>query len=369
MPERRTTVLIVEDDEANRHFLAEFLTSEGEFDVLEAGDAATAFQLFSSNPVDLVLLDVMLPDESGYNLCRRMKSVSKVFVPVILVTALNETRDKVEGLGAGADDFVSKPILREELVARTRSHLRTKRMMDRIEGYRKEASLFNERLQQEVELRTRQLQAALAQLRKALDDVEHTRLEIVERLGIAAEFRDEETGQHVKRMGFLVYEIASACGLPPDKVKMFALAAPLHDIGKMGVRDHVLLKPSQLEEGEEDLIRAHTIIGSKILANPRTELLDVACKMARSHHERWDGKGYPDGLAGDAIPLPARVCAVADAYDAMTSSRVYHPNPLDPSLAKEEIRKGAGTMFDPDVVEAFLRAFDRIVQGTPKGEL
>jgi putative two-component system response regulator len=360
MDERQATVLIVEDNSANRELLVELLGEATDFRILEAEDARTGFSLFTQEKVDLVLLDVMLPDESGLNLCRRMKSVTRIFVPIILVTALNDVSDKVMGLEAGADDFLSKPILREELLARTKSHLRTKRMMDRIDRYRSELSLFNQRLQEQVDIRTRQLQSALAELRRAKEDVERTRVEIVERLGIAAEYRDEWTGHHIRRMALYVGEISLACGLPAERAELFQLVAPLHDIGKMGVRDHVLLKPEQLEEGEVDLIREHTRIGAQILAEPRTELIAVALEMARHHHERWDGRGYPDGLKGEDIPLSARICSVADVFDALTSSRVYRADAFQLQEARRQIMAGAGTRFDPRVTEAFARAFDRI---------
>ena len=368
MSKRKTTVLVVEDNPANRELLVEMLEAEEEFEVLQAPDAATGFGLLAGNGVDLVLLDVMLPDESGFNLCKRMKSASKTFVPIILVTALNDVSDKVRGLEAGADDFITKPILKAELVARTRSHLRTKRMLDRIDRYRLELSMFNQRLQEEVEIRTRQLQAALAELKRAKGDVELTRLEIVERLGIAAEYRDKETGYHIRRMSISVYEIAVAYGLPPDKAELYRLAAPLHDIGKMGVGDHILLKPEQLEEGEIDLIRSHTTIGAKILASPRTELMEIAYQMAHAHHERWDGTGYPEGLKGDQIPLPARICAVADVFDAITSQRVYRTGTLTFEQARREVLDAAGTRFEPEAVDAFDRAYVRILEAIDGAE-
>ena len=368
MDEKQATVLIVEDNHANRELLVELLAEDTDFRILEADDARSGFVHFTQEKVDLVLLDVMLPDESGLNLCRRMKSVSRTFVPIILVTALNDVADKVKGLEAGADDFLSKPILREELLARTKSHLRTKRMMDRIDRYRSELSLFNQRLQEQVDIRTRQLQSALAELRQAKEDVERTRVEIIERLGIAAEYRDEWTGKHIRRMALYVWEISLACGLPPDRAELFRLVAPLHDIGKMGVRDHVLLKPEQLEEGEVDLIREHTRIGAQILAEPRTEVMKIAGEMARHHHERWDGQGYPDGLKGDEIPLAARICSVADVFDALTSSRVYRADGYEAEEARREIMAGAGTRFDPSVTEAFARSFDRILEIWEQGK-
>lgn len=368
MEERKATVLVIEDDPANRELLVEYLSQEGGFGTMEAADARSGFQLFCSESIDLVLLDVMLPDESGFNLCRRLKSVGRSFVPIVLVTALNEVADKVAGLEAGADDFISKPILKEELLARSRSHLRTKRMMDRIGAYREELSRFNQRLQEQVEHRTRQLQAAMAELKRAKEDVEMTRIEIVERLGVASEYRDQATGRHIQRMATYVFEIALSFGLSPGVAELYKLAAPLHDIGKLGVRDHILLKPTQLEEDEIELIRMHTTIGAEILANPRTELMQLAYEMARGHHERWDGLGYPEGSSGEEIPLPARICAVADVFEALTGRRVYRETLMAAEEAKNEILAGSGTRFDPRVVQAFLEAYDRIVGSGQRGE-
>ncbi len=359
---RKTHILVIDDSDASRELLVELLEAEGDYIVHDAVDARSGFAQFQEHDVELVLLDVMLPDESGFNLCKRMKSARAGFLPIIMVTALNSVSDKVRGLEAGADDFITKPILREELLARSRSHLRTKRMVDRVDRYREELSRFNQRLQEEVHMRTRQLQKTMAELKRAKEDVELTRVEIVERLGIASEYRDEETGRHVQRMSRFVYELSLAYGLPEETAEIYRLAAPMHDIGKMGVRDYVLLKPAQLEEGEVELIKQHTIIGARILANPRTELMVIAQQMARSHHERWDGQGYPDGLRGDAIPLPARICTVADVFDAVTSGRVYRPAPMSVEEAVEEVNRGAGSRFDPKVVEAFSRSIDRLVQ-------
>jgi len=356
----RSRILIIEDDSATRELLGEYLETEGEFEILPAQDAWTGFHILGKEDVDLVLLDVMLPDESGFSLCTRIKSAKSGFLPIILVTALNSVSDRVKGLEAGADDFISKPICRQELVARARSHLRTKRMMDRVEEYRLELSRFNQRLKEEVHQRTVQLSTALAELKRAKEEVEMTRLEIVERLGIAAEYRDLDTGMHVRRMATFVAELARAYGLPPETVELYRLAAPMHDIGKMGVKDHVLLKPTQLEEGEVELIREHTLIGARILANPRTELMVIAQQMARGHHERWDGSGYPDGIKGEEIPLPARICAVADVFDALTSGRVYRPVGMSVQETAEDILAGAGTRFDPRVVEAFRGARGRL---------
>lgn len=179
---RKTHILVIDDSDASRELLVELLEAEGDYIVHDAVDARSGFAQFQEHDVELVLLDVMLPDESGFNLCKRMKSARAGFLPIIMVTALNSVSDKVRGLEAGADDFITKPILREELLARSRSHLRTKRMVDRVDRYREELSRFNQRLQEEVHMRTRQLQKTMAELKRAKEDVELTRVEIVERL-------------------------------------------------------------------------------------------------------------------------------------------------------------------------------------------
>ena len=355
-------LLAVEDDPGSMELLVEYLASGGYNSVLRAENTREAMALFSRHAVDLVYLDVMLPDGDGFSLTRQLKEQSSEYVPIILVTALNSTSDKVRGLDAGADDFITKPLIREELVARTASHLRTKRMMDQVEQYQEELAGFNTRLRKLVRDRTQQLKAAVADLQLVKDDVEDTRRELIERLGIAAEYRDEETGFHIQRMSQFVFRIATAMGLSPREAELMRNAAPMHDLGKLGIRDRILHKPSELEEDEYNIMKRHPLIGARILANPRTNLLKVAYDMARSHHECWDGSGYPDGLAGEAIPLGARICAVADVFDALTSGRVYRPEAFPIEKALEEITAGAGTRFDPLVVAAFEDALPEILE-------
>lgn len=360
-------VLVVEDDPGALELLAEYL--ESDYEVATAQDAFSCLRSVTSKRPDLVLLDVMLPDESGFNLCKRLRELQPPFFPILLVTALNTTGDRVRGLEAGADDFVSKPFLKEELMARVRSHLRTKAMVDEVERLRVQASEFNKRLQLEVERATRDLEKAVEQLQLANEEMAATHKEIMDRLGCVAEYRDPETGGHARRVASLVYILAQELGLPAATCEMYRMAAPLHDIGKLAIRDRVLLKPADLDEREAELVREHTAVGARILSNPRTPVVEIAYFMASGHHERWDGRGYPNGLAGDAIPLPARVCAVADAFDAMTSGRVYRPEPMTDEQAGNQLQEGAGTAFDPEVVQAFMRALPGIKRARAKGEL
>jgi len=361
-PANDPLLLAVEDDPGSMELLVEYLGSGGYDSVLRAENTREAMALFSRHPVDLVYLDVMLPDGDGFSLTRQLKEQSSEYVPIILVTALNSTSDKVRGLDAGADDFITKPLIREELIARTASHLRTKRMLDQVEQYQEELSGFNKRLRALVRDRTQQLGRALTDLQAAKDDVEETRFELIERLGVAAEYRDEETGFHIQRMSQYVYRMALAMGLTERKAGLMRAAAPMHDLGKLGIRDRILHKPSELEEDEFNVMMLHPLIGARILANPRTDLLKVAYDMARSHHERWDGSGYPDGLSGEDIPLSARICAVADVFDALTSGRVYRPEAFPIEKAVDEIRSGAGSRFDPLVVAAFEDVLPEILE-------
>ncbi|MFH1530334.1 MAG: HD domain-containing phosphohydrolase [Pseudomonadota bacterium] len=346
-------LLAVEDDPGSMELLVAYPASGGYGSVLRAENTREARALFSRHSVDLVYLDVMLPDGDGFSLTRQLKESASEFVPIILVTALNSTSDKVQGLNAGADDFITKPLIREELIARTASHLRTKRMMDQVAQYQTELAGFNKRLRKLVRDRTQQLKAALTDLQLVKDDVEETRRELIERLGIAAEYRDEATGFHIQRMAHYVHQIALSMGLSEREAELMRIAAPMHDLGKLGIRDRILHKPTELEEDEYNVMKRHPLIGAQILANPRTDLLKVAYDMARNHHECWDGTGYPDGLAGEGIPLSARICAVADVFDALTSGRIYRPEAYPIEKAVEEISHGAGTRFDPLVVAAF----------------
>ncbi len=360
-------VLVVEDEPGTMEVLVEYL--ESDYEVTTAQDAYTCIRSVASRRPDLVLLDVMLPDESGFNLCKRMREMQPPFFPILLVTALNTTGDRVRGLEAGADDFVSKPFLREELMARVRSHLRTKAMVDEVERLRVQSSEFNQRLQVEVERATRDLEQAVEQLQVANKELAATQRELIERLGCAAEYRDPETGGHARRVSVLVYLLAQEMGLPQTTCEMYRLAAPLHDIGKLAIRDRVLLKPANLDEAESEMVREHTAVGAAILAKPTTPMVEIAYFMASGHHERWDGKGYPNGIGGETIPLPVRVCAVADAFDAMTSGRVYRPDAMTFEQAAVELQTGSGTCFDPTMVAAFIRAMPRIEEARAKGEL
>ncbi len=284
--------------------------------------------LFAAVRPDLVLLDLMMPHLDGYEVMRRLAPLTPAgtHLPVIVLTADTNPDTRRRALASGATDFLTKPFDVVEVALRVRNLLQVRKLAQSLEG--------------QVRERTRDLEAA--------------RVEVVERLAAAAEYRDDDTGQHTRRVGDLAARIAAALGRPADEVETLRLAAPLHDVGKIGVPDSILMKPGRLTPDEFAVMKTHAAIGGRILAGARFPLLLTAEAVARTHHERWDGTGYPAGLAGEAIPLAGRVVAVADVYDALTHARPYKAA-WSPADAADEIRRQAGTQFDPAVVAAFLR--------------
>jgi putative two-component system response regulator len=239
----------------------------------------------------------------------------------------------------GAKDFVAKPFDYDEVVLRIRNLLETRAL------YRALADQ-NGQLEQRVRERTRELE-------ERTRDLEDAQVEVLERLATAAEFRDDDTGRHTQRVGALAAWLAAAIGLPPDQVQLVRLAAPLHDVGKIGIPDSILRKPDSLTQEELEVMKAHASVGARILAGGRSPLVRMAERVARAHHERWDGSGYPEGLRGERIPIEARLVAVADVVDALTHARPYRPAwPLDEVLAL--MRAGRGTQFDPAIIDVLL---------------
>ena len=269
-------------------------------------------------PPDLILLDINMPEMDGFEVCRRLKADENLrAIPVIFLSALSDTSDKVAAFRAGGIDYVTKPFQVEELRARVETHLKLRRLQRRLEEQ-------NERLQE------------LAQ--EQVKEISDSQLATILALTNLAESRDDDTGNHIRRVqGFcrllakrLRGERAWAPTVTPSFIANIGHASALHDIGKVGIPDRVLLKPGRLDDGEFAIMRSHTVLGANTLAAvreqyPSNAFVNMGIAIARSHHERWDGSGYPDGLAGDAIPLPARILTVADQYDALRSTRPYKP--------------------------------------------
>ncbi|MBL8965774.1 MAG: response regulator [Spirochaetaceae bacterium] len=329
--EFRPKVLVVDDFKTNVEYLRDFL--EPEYETLTAYDGAEAIQRALDGRPDIVLLDVMMPRMDGYEVCRRFKADDRLKdIPIIFVTALGDEKDEAKAFEAGGSDFLTKPVKRVVVLKRIRTQLERSDQMRRLE----------------------------AEVRKRTKEIEETRMRVIQCLGKASEYRDNETGHHVIRMSNFAERIALAYGLSAEEARLYLYATPMHDVGKIGIRDSILLKPGRLDEEELREMRRHCEIGEKILGETDSLLLATAAVCAKTHHERWDGKGYPQGLAGDAIPLVGRIAAVADVFDALTSKRPYKEAwPI--ARAAGEVRNAAGTQFDPTVVEAFQKALEEIL--------
>lgn len=341
----RPTILVVDDTPANVTILHDLLKDQ--YRVKLAGNGAKALQLAAAAPPDLVLLDVMMPEMDGYEVCRRLKAdPATQRVPIIFLTAKSAPEDEEYGLSLGAADFIHKPISLPIVAARVRTQLQAKAWQDFLQDR-------NAWLQQQVELR--------------LSEINHLQDASIYVMVALAEFRDECTGNHIVRTQEYVRLLAQALSknprhrdlLTPEFIELMTKSAPLHDVGKIAIPDHILLKPGKLTPEEFTIMKTHAQRGADILTRAGThmgergEFLNVARQIALCHHEKWDGSGYPSGLAGDAIPLPARLMAVADVYDALLSRRPYK-EPFTSSQAAAFIMEGSGKHFDPEVVQAML---------------
>lgn len=338
-------ILIVDDQPQNIELLEAYLIPY-DYKILTASNGAEALDTLATHSVDLILLDVMMPNMDGFEVTRRVRKIDVLQqLPIILVTALSGTEDRVKGIEAGCDDFISKPVDKSEIVARVRSLLKVKDYNDLKNNYQKELEI-------EVTKRTEEL-------KDALETITAASLETIHRLSVAAEYKDEDTGLHIKRMSLYSAAVARQMGLDEESVKTILYAAPMHDVGKIGIPDKILLKPGKHDAGEWEIMKQHTLIGAKILEGSEAEFIKMGEIIAKCHHEKWDGSGYPNGLKGTEIPIAGRITAIADVFDALVSKRPYKEAfSLEKSLGI--IRDGRGTHFDPEVVDAFFAIQDEI---------
>lgn len=310
-PNTRPLILAVDDEASNLQLLRQIL--QDHYRLLFAKDGARALELARQEQPDLVLLDVMMPGMSGYEVCAALKAhPATASTPVIFVTALTETADEVEGFEAGAVDYITKPVSPPVVRARVRTHLSLVRM----------------------------------------EELRASRLEIVQRLGLAAEYKDNETGLHVIRMSHFSRILGIAAGMTEHEADDLLHAAPMHDVGKIGIPDRILQKPGPLDAEEWKIMQGHVTIGAEIIGEHDGGMLALARQIALTHHEKYDGSGYPNGLAGEDIPLVGRIVAIADVFDALTSVRPYKK-----AWTEEEavnfLREQKGRHFDPQLVELF----------------
>ncbi len=342
----KKTILIVDDTPANVSLLNNILKDSYKTKIATNGEKALKLAASEPSP-DLVLLDVMMPEMDGYEVCERLKSDDVTRdIPVVFLTAKVAVEDETKGLSLGAVDYITKPISPPIVLERVKNHLALKEARDLLQNQ-------NRILEEKVQERTRQLDE--------LHDV------AMEAMGALAESRDPETGNHIRRTQLYVKLLAEAlCHHPkfssfltPENITQLCKAAPLHDIGKVGVPDAILLKPSKLTEEEFEIMKLHTVYGRDALVAAEKKLtipsdfLLFAKEIAYSHQEKWDGSGYPEGLAGEDIPISARLMAIADVYDALISRRVYKP-PFPHEKAMAIMIEGRGSHFDPDMLDAFV---------------
>jgi putative two-component system response regulator len=318
------TVLIIDDTPDNIDVIAGILRPSYRLKAALNGERGLAIAAAAPIP-DIILLDLMMPDMDGYEVLRRLQSnpVTKS-IPVIIISALAEQEDEYRGLELGAVDYITKPVSPRIVEARVRTHLALHRQ--------------SRELERKVHERT--------------EELHRTRLEVIRRLGRAAEFRDNETGFHVIRMSHHSRQLALAANTGEDWADLLFNAAPMHDVGKIGIPDRILLKPGKLDPDEWEIMKTHSAIGAEIIGKDQSDLMRLSRLIAHHHHEKWDGSGYPEGLQGENIPLAARIVAVADVFDALTSERPYK-RPWSVEEATQFIEKERGRHFDPNLVDLF----------------
>lgn len=329
---KNCTVLIVEDMKTNINILVEALKDHHQLGV--ASDGKLALEYVKKHMPDLILLDIMMPVMDGFETCKILKSEENYKnIPVIFISAMDDSKHITKGFQLGAVDYVTKPFNIEEVKARVKTHLSLKIAKDTIENQ-------NLQLEEKVRERTKEL--------------ENTQNEIITRLGLAAEYRDEETGLHIKRMSKLCQLMGREAGLSEEESTLLGRAATMHDIGKIGLPDTILLKSQRLSHVEREIMKTHTGIGAKLLSGSNSKVLQAAEVIVRTHHERWDGSGYMKGLKGEEIPLYGRIAGICDVFDALISDRPYKKAwPI--SKALNEIEQRSGTYFDPRLVKLILK--------------
>lgn len=345
MDENEKPIILCVDDEPVNLKLVEAILSRQGYEISVAKSGEKALEKLAEQKIELVLLDIMMPGMSGYEVCRRMKEDEKLqHIPVVMVTTLSDRHSKIKGLEAGAQDFLSKPIDQTELLARVRNLLKLKQFEDFLQHH-------NSILAEQVAEKTRELRDAY--------------IDTIYRLTLATEYKDEDTYSHIKRISLFTRFLAENLGFDEEQAETMFYASPMHDVGKIGIPDSILLKPGKLDSEEFEVMRAHTLIGGKILQGSDSPILRSAETFALYHHERWDGTGYPFNLAGEDIPVEGRILNLVDQYDALRSNRPYKPA-LNHETVFEIITRGDERTlpghFDPRVLEVFCDTHEQFAQ-------
>jgi len=343
----KPVILAVDDEKMNRQLMEAMIVSIGYTAVLASNGRECLEKISEVNP-DVILLDVMMPEMNGFDVARRIKSnEATMLIPIVMVTALRNIDDRVKALEAGADDFLSKPVDLTELRARLKSLVKVKAYYDHIKSYQ-------QALTEEVNRMTQQLL-------DALQAVKESSLETIYRLSRSALLKDEGTGSHINRVSLYAEALARKLELPDELIENILYATPMHDIGKIGIPDNILLKPGKLTPVEWEVMKTHTTIGAKILEGSKISYIKTAEIVALTHHEKWDGSGYPRGLRGEDIPLPGRITALVDVFDALVSERPYK-KAFSMEEALRIIEDGKESHFDKAIVDAFMEIRSEILE-------
>lgn len=339
-------ILIVDDDRMNRLLLSTIL-SRMSYHVSEACDGSDCLEKTESLSPDLILMDVEMPGMDGMEVTRQLKKNDETQnIPVMIISAHDQLSDRVRAVEAGADDFLPKPVEQIILKAKVKSLLKLKAYNDNIHNYQK-------KLEKEVEKKTISLKQALDDLQSASDKLQLYSMDTILRLSQAAEYKDSETGEHIQRIGFYIQAIGKAMTLNDQEIETYQYASPMHDVGKIGIPDNILMKPGPLNDSEWEVMRQHTLIGGKILSGSDSSILKTAEEIALTHHEKWNGRGYPCKLKGLDIPMAGRITAIADVFDALTSKRPYK-KAFSVEKAFEIMAEERGKSFDPELLDAFF---------------
>lgn len=336
---KEAKILIVDDQPANVTLIEKMLDIDGYINVISTTDPTQVESIYMDQNSDLVLLDLNMPVMDGYQVLAKIREVDPDYPPIIVLTAQSDRESRIKALDLGARDFLAKPFDRVELMTRIRNMLEVRIMTKAMKNQ-------NEILDGMVKERTQELN--------------DTRLEVIRRLGRAAEYRDDLTGYHIVRMSRYSQLLALAAGMTGAEAEVLLNASPMHDIGKIGIPDSVLLKSGKLDPDEWKIMQTHVEIGVEILSGSNSELMNMAAEVAQNHHEKWDGTGYPCALVGEDIPLTGRIVAVADVFDALTTERPYK-EAWSVENAVEYLKEQKGQHFDPNLVEHFVEILPDIL--------
>lgn len=336
---RKPKILIVDDIKTNIDVLIQALGCEYKLAVAMSGEQAVEYA--KRNLPDLILLDIMMPGMGGFEVCAKLKAEPRTNgIPIIFITAVDATSEKTKGFGLGAVDYITKPFDAVEVEARVITHLSLRFHQEALKNQ-------NMILEEKVRERTKELL--------------ETKIEILERLCLAAEYRDPETGRHIKRISEYCRLLGNALELSAGEANLIALASTMHDLGKIGISDTILFKQGRLTDEEIKIMQTHTEIGAKILSGSKSKLLKVAETICLTHHEKWDGSGYPRGLKGAEIPLSGRIACICDVFDALISERPYKAAwPLEKAMDEIELR--SGSHFDPKLVGLFMQMQEEVTR-------